>query len=66
MAQYLVVKARNLVSGQTVKNQDLSGDRFELRQRSTAETQARQLGEQMSIRTGEPWQGYVEVFTAAG
>ena len=63
MAQYLAVKARNLTTGQTVKNQDLSGSRFELRQRSVAETQARQLAEQMTIRTGEPWQGFVEVFT---
>lgn len=64
MAQYLAVKARNLRTGQTVKNQDLSGQRFELRQRSVAETEARILGEKMSGRTGDPWQGFVEVYTA--
>jgi hypothetical protein len=63
MAQYLAVKARNMITGQTVKNQDLSGNRFELRQRSVAETEARLLGEKMTRRTGEPWTGFVEVFT---
>ena len=38
--QYLMVKARNLVTGQTVKNQDLTGARIELRQRTIAEDQA--------------------------
>jgi hypothetical protein len=61
--QYLMVKARNLVTGQTVKNQDLTGARLELRQRTIAEDQANQLAVKMSGRTGQEWQGFVEVYT---
>ncbi len=61
--QYLLVKARNALTGQTVKNQDLTGARLELRQRTLAEDQSRQLAEKMTRRTGEPWQGFVEVYT---
>ena len=61
--QYLMVKARNLVTGQTVKNQDLTGARLELRQRTIAEDQADQLAVKMSGRTGQEWQGFVEVYT---
>ncbi len=62
--QYLAVKARNLVTGQTVINKDLSGARLELRQRKLAETQAQQLAERMSRNTGETWRALVEVYTA--
>jgi hypothetical protein len=58
-----MVKARNLVTGQTVKNQDLTGARLELRQRTIAEDQADQLAVKMSARTGQEWQGFVEVYT---
>jgi hypothetical protein len=61
--QYLMVKARNLVTGQTVKNQDLTGARIELRQRTIAEDQADQLAVKMTARTGQEWQGFVEVYT---
>lgn len=61
--QYLMVKARNLVTGQTVKNQDLTGGRLELRQRTIAEELADQLAAKMTSRTGDTWQGFVEVYT---
>lgn len=61
--QFLVTKARNMITGQTVKNQDLTGTRLELRQRALAEDQARQLADKMTRRTGEPWTGFVEVYT---
>lgn len=61
--QYLMVKARNIVTGQTVKNQDLTGARIELRQRTLAEDQARQLADKMTRKTGETWTGFVEVYT---
>lgn len=60
--QYLLVKARNTLTGQTVKNQDLTGARLELRQRTLAEDLSRQLADKMSRRTGEPWTGFVEVY----
>ena len=61
--QYLMVKARNLVTGQTVKNQDLTGARIELRQRSIALELADQLAAKMTARTGQTWSGIVEVYT---
>lgn len=61
--QYLLAKARNLRTGQTVKNQDLTGTRIELRQRAIAEDHARQLAVKMTARTGDAWTGYVEVYT---
>ena len=61
--QYLLPMARNTVTGQTVKNQDLTGDRFTQRQRMLAEDMARQLAERMSARTGAEWQGFVKLYT---
>jgi hypothetical protein len=61
--QYLMVKARNIATGQTVKNQDMTGTRLELRQRALAEDHAAQLAAKMSSRTGEAWSGFVEVYT---
>jgi hypothetical protein len=61
--QYLMVKARNLVTRQSVKNQDLTGGRLELHQRAIAEELADQLAAKMTSRTGETWQGFVEVYT---
>ena len=63
MNQYLLAKARNTVTGQTVKNQDLTGARFTLQQRSLAEDSARQLALKMSARTGDAWVGFVESYT---
>ena len=62
-AQFLLPKARNTVTGQTVKNQDLTGGRFTLQQRVLAEDSARQLADKMSARTGDLWQGFVESYT---
>ena len=61
--QYLITKARNIITGQTVMEQDLSGARFELRQRALAEDQADQLAAKMTRSTGETWQGFVEVYS---
>jgi hypothetical protein len=63
MNQYLLVKARNTVTGQSVKNQDLTGGRFSLQQRSLAEEAAGQLALKMTARTGDEWQGFVESYT---
>jgi hypothetical protein len=63
MTQYLLPMARNTVTGQTVKTQDLTGARFELSQRALAEDMARQLAEKMTSRTTERWQGFVQTYT---
>lgn len=61
--KYLIVKARNLTTGQSVKNQDLTGARFRLDQKLMAEDMARQLADKMTARTREPWVGFVEEYT---
>jgi hypothetical protein len=61
--QYLLAKARNSVTGQTVKNQDLTGARFTLNQRSLAEDSAQQLADRMTARTGDLWVGFCEAYT---
>jgi len=63
MTQYLMVKARNIVTGQTVKNQDLTGARLELRQRALAEELATQLADKMTRNTGQTWTGFVEEYS---
>lgn len=63
MAEYLLPMARNLITGQTVKTQDLTGERFTQRQRHLAEDMANQLADKMSARTNEPWLGFVQTYT---
>ena len=62
--QYLVTKARNMITGQTVMDVDLTGARLELRQRVLAEALADQLAAKMTRSTGAVWRGFVEVYTA--
>ena len=61
--QYLLPMARNSVTGQTVKNQDLTGARFTQKQRELAEDIADQLADRMTARTGDKWQGFVKLYT---
>jgi hypothetical protein len=61
--QYLMPKARNTLTGQTVMEKDLTGRRLELRQRSVAQGQADRLAEKMSRTTSQPWRGFVDVYT---
>jgi hypothetical protein len=61
--QYLLPMARNTLTGQTVKTQDLTGSRFTLAQRPLAEDMSRQLAEKLSLRTGETWVGFVKTYT---
>jgi len=65
MEQYLLSKARNTVTGQTVKNQDLTGHRFTLAQRTMCQEVADQLAAKMTARTGESWVGFCEAYTPA-
>ena len=61
--QYLLPMARNMITVQTVKTQDLTGARFTQQQRVLAEDMASQLAGRMSARTGESWQGFVKLYT---
>lgn len=61
--RFLLPKARNLVTGQTQKIQDLTGARFRLDQRQLAEEVASQLAQKLSARTRQSWVGFVEEYT---
>jgi hypothetical protein len=61
--QYLLPMARNMITGQTVKTQDLSGLRYTLAQRVLAESAADQCAAKMTARTGDVWQGFVQLYT---
>ena len=62
MTQYLLPKARNTVTGQTVKSQDLTGGHFTSTQRALAQERADQLATQMTERTGDGWVGFLEEY----
>ena len=61
--QYLLPMARNMITGQTVKTQDLNGLRYTLQQRVLAESAADQCAAKMTARTGDTWQGFVREYT---
>ena len=63
MTKYLLPKARNLETKQTVAQQDLSGYRFQLHQRAACQLMADRLASQLSTRTGAAWIGYCETYT---
>jgi hypothetical protein len=60
METFLITKARNTVTGQTVKQQLLDGTRFTLAQRRLALDMAQQYALKMTARTGDAWVGFVE------
>lgn len=60
--KYLLPKAINQRTRQTVKEQDLHGGRFEIHQRALAQQQADFLAERMAKRTGDEWKGFVEEY----
>jgi hypothetical protein len=61
--RFLLPMARNSVTHETVKEQDLTGGRFTLQQRPLAENQARILAAKMTARTRDPWEGFVQEYT---
>lgn len=61
--KFLLPMARNSVTGQTVKTQDLNGYRFNPSQRDQAQAVADRLAQGLSDRTGEIWQGFVIEYT---
>jgi hypothetical protein len=60
---FLLSKARNTRTGQSVKNQDLTGARFTLQQRAMCQEVADQLAARMTARTGDTWVGFCEAYT---
>lgn len=61
--QYLLPMARNSITGQTVKNQDLNGTVFTQSQSVLAEQVADQLAHRMTARTGVTWLGFTRLYT---
>lgn len=55
MANYLLPTARNLLTGQRQKIQDLTGDRLSESQRFIAEAKAQQLADKLTAKTKQPW-----------
>ena len=61
--KYLLAKARNTRTGQTLKQQDLVGGRFTENQRAFCQAQADILAEKMTARTGDSWVGFCAEYT---
>jgi hypothetical protein len=62
--QYLMPKARNLRTGQTVKQQDLTGRRYMPHERKLAQETADDLALSMTDRSRDTWRGFVDVYTS--
>jgi hypothetical protein len=63
MEKYLIAKARNEITKQTVMHKDLTGARFTLAQRSLAQDFADQYAAKLTDRWQQPWTGYLEEYT---
>jgi hypothetical protein len=61
--KYLLPKARNIHTGQTVHTGDSTGDKIALHQRKIADLLAQQLADKLTVRTGDQWQGFVVEYT---
>jgi hypothetical protein len=63
--QYLMPKARNLRTGQTVKQQDLTGRRYMPHEDQLAQQAADDLALSMSRKSRDTWRGFVDAYTAS-
>lgn len=55
--------ARCVETGQTVKQQDLKGVRYDLAHRREAELMAEQLAQSMQRKTGRTWTAFVRPYS---
>ena len=60
---YLLPMARNTVTGQTVKSQDLNNVRYTKLQRGIAQEMADQIAQKLTARTSEQWVGFLKEYT---
>ena len=63
--QYLMPKARNLRTGQTVKQQYLAGRRYMPHEHRLAQQQADSMAQSMTQRGQDTWQGFTESYTVS-
>ena len=61
--KYLLPKARNIQTGQTVYAEDLTGSKIPTHQRKIADLLAQQLADKLTVRTGDQWRGFVAEYT---
>ncbi len=57
---YLIPKARNSVTKESVAHMELSGQRFALHERVLVQQLADRLAAQLTARTTQLWTGYVD------
>jgi anaerobic ribonucleoside-triphosphate reductase len=55
--------ARNTVTGQTIKSQDLNNIRYTKLQRGIAQEMADKIAQNMSARTNQQWVGFLKEYT---
>ena len=60
---YLMAKIRNLDTGVSVKVQDLTGQRWTVRQTAEAQEYANSKAAEFTARTRQSWEGYLERYT---
>jgi len=63
--KHWIVKARNLITGTTLKQQDLTGVQLGVRQRWIAEEKAEKFARDLERRLGDEWAPIVELHTAS-
>jgi hypothetical protein len=61
--QYLMPMARNTVTKQVVKSQDLTGARLSMQQHDHAQIKADRLAVTMTEQTNQHWVGFVRAYT---
>jgi hypothetical protein len=59
---YILPKARNVRTGQTVKSQDLTGRRYQPHEQLECRLLADRLAAQMTTVSGETWVAVVETY----
>ena len=62
--KYLIPKATDTVTHETVMERRLDGGRIAINQRKLAQEVADQLAAKMTRRTGRLWQGFVDTYIA--
>lgn len=63
MPTHLLPCAKNMSTGQRQKSQDLTGNRFTLSQRALAQSAAENIAQNLTRRTGDPWEPYLAEYT---
>jgi hypothetical protein len=61
--KYLLPMARNTVTGETIKTQDLNGVHFQSHQKQFAKVVADRVATEHSQRTGQHWVGFLKEYT---